>query len=112
MDQLLIISITSQKNKSMKKTLTLLSSLLIFAGVKAQTPTIKKETVKPAPVQPGINADSLKAIKNGISIKQADKVTKYDKITKITDKVLKIDHIKKTNADVPFKESVTKPDKH
>ena len=96
----------------MKKTFALLSSLLIFAGVKAQTPTIKKETLKPASVKPGINADSLKAIKISSGIKQTDKVTKYDKITKITDKQLKIDHIKKTNTDIPFKESVAKPDKH
>ncbi|MGF2411459.1 hypothetical protein [Ferruginibacter sp.] len=96
----------------MKKTLAFFGSLLLFTGLKAQTPSIKKETLKPAAVQPGINADSLKAIKNGTTIKQADKVTKYDKITKITDKVLKIDHIKKTSTAVPFKEAVAKPDKH
>jgi len=96
----------------MKKTLALFSSLLILAGLKAQTPTIKKETLKPATVNPGINAEPVKAIKNGATIKQTDKAIKYDKITKVTDKVSKIDHIKKTNADIPFKESVTKPDKH
>ncbi len=82
----------------MKKTIALFSSLLIFAGVKAQTPTVKKETVKPAALKPSVNADALKA-------------TKYDKITKVTNKVSKIEHIKKTNADIPFKESLTKPDK-
>ena len=56
----------------MKKTLALLGSLLLFAGIKAQTPPIvKKETVKPMPPKPISPADSLKAIKIGNSnIKQ------------------------------------------
>lgn len=96
----------------MKKTIALFSSLLIFTGIKAQTPTVKKETIKPATVKPGVTSDSLKAIKIGNTIRQTDKAIKFDKTIKVTDKVLKIDHIKKTNTDVPFKESVTKPDKH
>ena len=86
----------------MKKTIALFSSLLLFAGIKAQTSTIKKETLKPASVQPGINADLSKAIKNVNTIKQTDKAIKFDK-------ALKNDHIKKTNVDVPFKEAVAKP---
>lgn len=96
----------------MKKTLAFFGSLLLFTGLKAQTPTIKKETLNPASVQPGINADSLKVIKNGTTIKQTDKAIKFDKTVKVADKVLKTDHIKKTNTAVPFKEAVAKPDKH
>lgn len=96
----------------MKKTITLLSSLLIFAGIKAQTPTIKKETLNPPTIKPGVNAEPAKAIKNGATIKQTDKAIKFDKTIKVADKISKIDHIKKTNIDVPFKESATKPDKH
>jgi hypothetical protein len=36
----------------MKKTIALFSSLLIFAGVKAQTTPVKKETIKPASEKP------------------------------------------------------------
>lgn len=68
----------------MKKVLTIFSSLLIFAGLKAQTtlPVVKKETGKPAATQPGLVADSLKDMKTANS--------------KITNKAIKIDHIKKT----------------
>ncbi|MBS1665426.1 MAG: hypothetical protein JST68_30570 [Bacteroidetes bacterium] len=44
----------------MKKTLAILSSLLIITGLKAQTPNAQKETVKPA-------ADSL--VKKGAAVK-------------------------------------------
>ena len=49
----------------MKRVITLCSSLLIFAGLKAQTvqpPAVKKETVKPGNIQPGVIADSLKTV--------------------------------------------------
>jgi hypothetical protein len=96
----------------MKKVFAIFSSLLVFAGVKAQTPTVKKETLKPAAVKPGIVTDPSITIKNGATIKQTDKAIKFDKTSKITDKVLKVDHIKKTNADIPFKDAIAKPDKH
>jgi hypothetical protein len=55
----------------MKKTIALLSSLLIFAGLKAQiAPTVKKETVKPVVTKPVIPADSLKTMKIGSAGKQ------------------------------------------
>ena len=74
----------------MKKILAFLSSLLLFTGLKAQIPTIKKETLKPASVQPAINTDSLKANKNGTTIRQTDKAIKFDKTIKVADKMLKI----------------------
>jgi hypothetical protein len=80
----------------MKKVLTLFSGLLIFAGLKAQTPTVKKETVKPAVAKPVLPADSLKAIKSTG--------------TRLPDKALKITTIKKTNT-LPMKDMVAKPDK-
>ncbi len=86
----------------MKKLFAVLSSLLIVAGLKAQSPVIKKETVQPTPrsVSP---ADSLKAIKSGATIKQT-----------VNAKALKVDHIKKTGTTLPFKENVTptKPGKY
>jgi len=81
----------------MKKTIALFSSLLIFAGLKAQTPTVKKETVKPSVAKPVLPADSLKAIKLTTN--------------SLPDKTLKIGTFKKTNT-LPFKEAVAKPDKH
>ena len=91
----------------MKKLLGLFSSLLVFAGAKAQTPTVKKETTKPALSKPA-PADSLKAIKGNANIK-------------LTDKAIKFDRVKNTNT-LPMKESplpvkgttnpVAKPDKH
>jgi hypothetical protein len=96
----------------MKKTLALFSSLLLFTGLKAQTPVIKKETVKPGTVQPGINADSLKALKNGTTIKQTDKAIKFDKTLKLTDKITKTEYLKKTNTETPLKDAVVKPGKY
>ena len=95
----------------MKKTLALLSSLLVFAGVKAQTsPTIKKETEKPELIKPGI-ADSLKEINTNTSLKikkwsAADslKEIKTTSIIKQTNKAIKVDYIKKTNT-LPMKEN-------
>ncbi|WP_460558188.1 hypothetical protein [Ferruginibacter profundus] len=84
----------------MKKVLGLFSSLLVFAGVKAQdTAAIKKETVKPVLPKQITATDSLKAIKIGTT-------------NKATDKAIKFDHIKKTTP-VQMKESpaVSKPHK-
>jgi hypothetical protein len=75
----------------MKRTIALFSSLLIFAGLKAQTPTaVKKETVKPGKVQPPVlTADSIK----NAALKQT------------TNKVIKYDHIKKTPETVQMKDA-------
>ena len=70
----------------MKKVIAIFSSLLVFAGLKAQiTPPIKKETGKP------ITADSLQLINKGILVNQTDKAIKFDRNIKVTDKVLKLD---------------------
>jgi hypothetical protein len=42
----------------MKKAIALFSSLLIFAGVKAQTTSVKKETVKPSSEKPALTNTS------------------------------------------------------
>ena len=48
----------------MKKVIAFLSSLLVFAGLKAQiTPAIKKETVNPGQLTRPLPADSLKTVK-------------------------------------------------
>jgi hypothetical protein len=76
----------------MKKTIALFSSLLIFAGLKAQTttPAVKKETVKPGTVQPPVlSADSIR----NAALKQT------------TNKVIKYDHIKKTPETVQLKDA-------
>jgi hypothetical protein len=76
----------------MKKTIALFSSLLIFAGLKAQTtaPAVKKETVKPGTVQPTVlTTDSAK----NTALKQAPV------------KIIKYDHIKKTPETVQLKEA-------
>jgi uncharacterized lipoprotein YajG len=88
----------------MKKTIALFSSLLLFAGIKAQTTTIKKETVKPVAQQTGVTADQSKEIKTGTTIRQTYKVLKLDK-------TINTAHIKKTSVEVPFKEAVAKPHK-
>ncbi len=78
----------------MKKVFTLLSSLLIITGLKAQTvtpPAVKKETVKPGIIQPGVITDSAKKL-----------------AMKENAKPIKFDHIKKTPATVPMKESTIK----
>jgi hypothetical protein len=88
----------------MKKILGLLSSLLFFAGAKAQTPTVKKETTKPVVSKPA-TADSLKAIKGNANIK-------------LTDKAIKIGQLKNGNTlpmkenALPIKQTIAKPDKH
>lgn len=92
----------------MKKILTFLSSLLILVGVKAQTPTIKKETLRPSSITPGLKPDSL-AIKKNITIKKNDEAIKLDTVAKVTHKGLKTEHIKKTSSDTHIKRSITQP---
>ncbi len=70
----------------MKKTLALFSSLLMFAGLKAQTtpaPVVKKETVKPVITMPSIT-DTVNAVKPANTIKQTTKAFKYNQIKKGT----------------------------
>jgi hypothetical protein len=63
-------SIHHIKIYQMKKTIAFLSSLLVFAGLKAQVnPTIKKETTRPATTNLSLPADSLKAIKGNATLK-------------------------------------------
>ncbi len=64
----------------MKKVIALCSSLLVLAGLKAQTapPAVKKETVKPGTVQPGTTATS-----KNVAFKQvSQKDIKFDQIKK------------------------------
>jgi len=98
----------------MKKTIALLSSLLIFAGLKAQTtpPAVKKETVKPGTIQPpALTADS---IKNAGLKSTADKLIKFDHVKKTPDTVqVKGAPVQMKQAPVQMKESpVTKPHKY
>ncbi len=77
----------------MKKVFALLSSLLIFAGIKAQTtpPVVKKETVKPGTIQPAVTADTARKIAMKENVKP-----------------IKFDHIKQTPATLPMKENSIK----
>lgn len=86
----------------MKKVFALFGSLLVFAGVKAQTtPTVKKETTPPV-------TQTVKTNQTILPIKDPGNST-----IKKTDKVAKIGSIKKINT-VPLKETntTTKPFKH
>lgn len=70
----------------MKKTLALFSSLLILAGLKAQTtpaPAVKKETVKPVITIPVVT-DTVNTVKLATTIKQTKKAIKFDHIKKGT----------------------------
>lgn len=67
----------------MKKVIALFSSLLVFAGLKAQTIQIKKETVKADTVKP-VKVDTL--VNKKITNSQQDKNFKYNTI-KQTNKV-------------------------
>lgn len=84
----------------MKKVFALFGSLLVFAGIKAQTtPAVKKETSVPA-------TQTVKPNVQNVSIKNSGAST-----LKKTDKAIKVDYIKKTNA-VPLKDNqITKPGK-
>lgn len=85
----------------MKKVLGLLSSLLVFAGAKAQTP-VKKETTPPVVVKPSA-ADSFKALKNS------------NAHIKLTDKALQLKNgntLPMKENTTPIKQTVAKPDKH
>lgn len=66
----------------MKKVVALFGALFVFACVKAQAPTVKKETVQPVPIPPA-PIDSLQIIKPGSTlVKQNAKAIKYDHIKK------------------------------
>lgn len=79
----------------MKKVIALFSSLLILAGLKAQTLQVKKETVK---------ADTLKQIKVDTLLNKKVNSTQQDKN-------LKYNTIKQTNK-VQFKETKAAIDTH
>lgn len=67
----------------MKKAITFFSALLVFTGLKAQTPqppVVKKETVKPGTVQPG-------------AVTNTDKNAAHKLVSH---KDIKMEHIKKT----------------
>jgi len=86
----------------MKKTIAFLSSLLVFAGLKAQIPpTIKKETVKPGLTTRPQPADSMKAIK----VVTTHKITSPGNADSM--KAMKIGTtIMKENKALPMKENV------
>jgi len=101
----------------MKKVLALFSPLLIFTGLKAQTqPAVKKETV--APVQPRNNSamDSLKSIKGNMPV-NVKSPGPADSL-----KAIKLGVIMKQTNTLPMKEMplpvkgttnpAAKPDKH
>ncbi len=92
MDKFLNIYYSPNNFINMKKVFALLSSLLIFAGVKAQTaPVVKKETVKPGTIQPAVTADTARKIAMKENVKP-----------------IKFDHIKQTPATLPMKENTIK----
>lgn len=68
----------------MKKIATIISSLFIITGLKAQVVPVKKETVKPATVKPAPAADSLKSGKAAVELKQTLKPIKAELPTKET----------------------------
>ncbi|MEO7486516.1 MAG: hypothetical protein ABIU77_05420 [Ferruginibacter sp.] len=78
----------------MKKVVALFGALFVFAGTKAQTPTVKKETIQPAAV-PAAPVASLQTISPGTTPVKANT------------KAIKFDHIKKT-APVQMKENSVK----
>lgn len=90
----------------MKKILALFSTLLIFAGVKAQTspttPAVKKETVKPGTIQPVVANDTAKKI----AMKENSKAIKFDYIKKTTPAQMKESPAQMKDAPV------AKPQKH
>lgn len=66
----------------MKKTLSLIGALLVFAGLKAQTTTVKKETAAPKPAAAVANNAGTKAWKVTDIKKQKDlKDTKAEKFS-------------------------------
>ena len=86
----------------MKKIIAILGSLLVFAGVKAQTvPTVKKETVRPVKADTAIILDSAQ--------KQL-KITTIKETTPAIKKTFKTTNLKTTNPAIklPMKEA-TKP---
>jgi hypothetical protein len=89
----------------MKKIIALFSSLLILAGVKAQTaPAVKKETVKPSVVKPTVTnpvvTDTATTVHKITQLKQANPTIKktYKEI-----KATKAATMKETPAAKPFK---------
>lgn len=92
----------------MKKVFAFFSSLLLFAGLKAQTrePAVKKETtVKPQTVQNPVAVTPDPTIK-GATIKQVNKKgTSYEVFKKTTDVQMKDAPVKLKDAPVQMKEA-------
>jgi hypothetical protein len=64
----------------MKKIIAMFSSLLIFAGVKAQTTPLKKETVRPSAQMPLQTSTSTTIIKVSGKVAPMQKVSKFGKL--------------------------------
>lgn len=84
----------------MKKVFAFFSSLLIFAGLKAQTVPVKKETV---------NADSIKQLKTTVA--PATTTTNFKDAKAIKGDYIKHDHIKAVK-QVDAKDAKTAIDTH
>jgi hypothetical protein len=93
----------------MKKTIALISSLLVFAGLKAQINSpVKKETGQPVTTKPVLPADSLKGMKENPSLKITKTSGTADSLKAVkgisTIKQIKVDQIKQNN-QLPMKEN-------
>lgn len=90
----------------MKKVFALFGSLLIFTGLKAQTPApaVKKETIKPGTVQPPVvNTDTAK---NAAFKQTSTKAIKFDHIKKAPTV-----QMKESPAQIKVTPAVVKPHK-
>jgi len=100
--QIFNADLNTQKHFIVKKIITILGSLFVFAGLKAQTvPTVKKETVKPVKANTTIVTDSTQKQLKITSIKETIPAIK---------KAFKTTNFKTTNPAIklPMKEA-TKP---
>jgi len=82
----------------MKKTLSLIGAMLVFAGLKAQTNTVKKETAAQKPVAAVTNNAGTKALK--VTDIKMQKELKDTKAAKLSNPKLQKDAVGKA---VPFK---------
>jgi hypothetical protein len=86
----------------MKKVVALFGALFVFAGTKAQTPTVKKETIQPAAVP----AAPVAALQTTTPVKANTKAIKFDHIKKTAPVQMKENSVKLKDAP-----AVAKPHK-
>jgi hypothetical protein len=92
--------INKKNNNNMKKVVALFGALFVFAGTKAQTPTVKKETIQPVAVPVSPVAPLQSSTPGTTPVKANAKAIKFDQIKKTAPVQMKENSVRMKDAPV------------